>query len=319
LEVEGLETRDAPAVVGLKAMTPVLTNGVLTIIGNDNANTINVTREGNQIKVLGKSFNYSAVQMIVIDGRGGDDTIRVAESIKIPAYLYGGWGNDTIYGGGGNDVIYGGLGNDTIFGGGGDDKIYGRAGKDTIDGGAGTNYVLDYQTIDVVTNAITTTKEASKRVNYKSDTYVGQVINEILRLVNLERAKVGKAPLVLDTAINWAARNYAQVMNALKVPMGTGISHAFSGHERPVLESRLEANLINYNVAGENNGYIFSSTAIPATQLAKIFMYGTNGQGGWMNSSGHRANILNGEFTKIGLGLAGTAQSGYYAVQIFTG
>ena len=38
----------------------------------------------------------------------------------------------------------------------------------------------------------------------------------------------------------------------------------------------------------------------------------------WMNSSGHRANILDGNLRKIGVGYARGGQYGTYWVQLFT-
>ena len=40
---------------------------------------------------------------------------------------------------------------------------------------------------------------------------------------------------------------------------------------------------------------------------------------GWMNSSGHRANILNTSYTKIGVGIARNSSGRYYWTQHFTG
>lgn len=37
----------------------------------------------------------------------------------------------------------------------------------------------------------------------------------------------------------------------------------------------------------------------------------------WMNSPGHRANILNGSFTHIGIGAAKTSAGRWYGVQDF--
>src|SRR5262245_21991781 len=104
--LEGLEGREVPA-VALTALNPVLDRGVLTVIGNENANTIDVTLSNGRINVLGRSFAASSVTTIVLDGKGGDDTLRVSESITRRAYLYGGYGADKLYGGGGGDVIYG--------------------------------------------------------------------------------------------------------------------------------------------------------------------------------------------------------------------
>ncbi|WP_446035202.1 CAP domain-containing protein, partial [Streptomyces olivaceus] len=40
---------------------------------------------------------------------------------------------------------------------------------------------------------------------------------------------------------------------------------------------------------------------------------------GWMNSPGHRANILKSDFTHLGVGLAGGGRAGTYWTQLFGG
>ncbi len=40
---------------------------------------------------------------------------------------------------------------------------------------------------------------------------------------------------------------------------------------------------------------------------------------GWMNSPGHRANILKPEFTRLGVGFAGGGRAGTYWTQLFGG
>ncbi|EFL37669.1 conserved hypothetical protein [Streptomyces griseoflavus Tu4000] len=38
---------------------------------------------------------------------------------------------------------------------------------------------------------------------------------------------------------------------------------------------------------------------------------------GWLNSPGHRANILKADFTHIGVGFAGGGRAGTYWTQLF--
>jgi Ca2+-binding RTX toxin-like protein len=93
----------------------------------------------------------------MIDGRGGNDTIRGSSSND---FLNGGRGNDNINGNNGNDVIVdthgtntanGGAGNDLIFGGFGqltanggsnNDVIIGGIGNDTLRGGTGNDFII---------------------------------------------------------------------------------------------------------------------------------------------------------------------------------
>ena len=101
---------------------------------------------------------------------------------------------------------------------------------------------------------------------------------EVLRLVNEERAKAGLAalqggPASLDAAANLRAQE---------------ISVSFS-HSRPDGSSCFTVlNGISYAACGEN---IASGQATPAQVMA-----------GWMNSPGHRANIL-GSYNRLGVGV----------------
>jgi len=62
---------------------------------------------------------------------------------------------------------------------------------------------------------------------------------------------------------------------------------------------------ISYRAAGEN-------IAMGQTSPQQVMQ-------GWMNSPGHRANILNASFTQIGVGIAQNAQGRYYWTQQFIG
>lgn len=102
---------------------------------------------------------------------------------------------------------------------------------------------------------------------------------EVVRLVNIERAKNGIAPLTLDMNATDAALIRAKEA-----------SNMFS-HTRPDGRdcfSLLDELGIGYKAAGENiaAGYITPESVVE----------------GWMNSEGHRDNIMNPEFTKIGVG-----------------
>jgi Ca2+-binding RTX toxin-like protein len=90
----------------------------------------------------------SRVARIAVDGRGGDDAIRIDESNgvftdTIPTTLDGGDGNDTIAGGSGVEQLRGGRGNDVIDGNRGNDVAFMGAGDDTFvwDPGDGSDVV----------------------------------------------------------------------------------------------------------------------------------------------------------------------------------
>jgi uncharacterized protein YkwD len=305
-------------VTGLVPMIPVLytPNGILTVIGDDRANTISVTSSGGNISVLGKSFKASEVKSIVIAGEGGDDTIKVGLSVTAPTVLYGGSGNDTISAGGGKATVYGGAGNDKLVGGPLNDAFYTGRGSDSVDGAAGSDSVYDASSSDRLVSASGNVGEDPERTAYVKTSFTGQVLNEVLRLVNAERTRRGLRALALDTAVNSVASNLASTLASLSVPVGLGISHAFSGYNRPTLGARFDRNLLAVASARENNGFV-KHAGVTAVTLASEFMYGISGKGGLMNSAGHKANILATDVDRIGLGLAGSSGSGYYLSQDF--
>lgn len=119
-------------------------------------------------------------------------------------------------------------------------------------------------------------------------------VNEVLKLVNKYRASNGLPPVSLDNAICSAAEIRAKE-----------IVRSFS-HTRPdgrSCFSVLSDNGISYNGAGENIAY---GQDTPDKVMTA-----------WMNSDGHRANILNGSFTKLGVGIYSSGGTIYWA-QLFT-
>jgi len=115
----------------------------------------------------------------------------------------------------------------------------------------------------------------------------------MLKLVNDERKKVGASPLTLDSKLTRAAQKHTDFM----------VSSDELTHDDPAgsLGERVKAEGYNFSSLGEN--------------IAKGF--GTNEEvrvmKTWMNSSGHRANILNKSFTNLGVGFGG----GKYWTQVF--
>ena len=121
-----------------------------------------------------------------------------------------------------------------------------------------------------------------------------QYISEVVRLVNSERAKEGLAALQMDSSLNSAAQVRAKE-----------IVTSFS-HTRPngsnCFTALSEAG-IKYNGSGENIAY---GQKTPAEVV-----------NAWMNSAGHRANIMSTKFTKIGVGCH-NSNGTYYWSQFFT-
>jgi uncharacterized YkwD family protein len=121
--------------------------------------------------------------------------------------------------------------------------------------------------------------------------------NYILEQVNAERAKSGLAPLTMDKRLVQTARAKSQDM----------IDNGYFDHDSPVLGSpfdQMKRSGIPYRNAGEN--IAGNSTAGGAME-------------DWMNSPGHRANILNPDFHRIGIGVIDGGPYGKMMTQQFMG
>ncbi len=146
LEIETLETRVTPAV------NVSFTNGNLSIVGDNAANAITLTRAPSGKLLVGANSvinrtggvpTINNVASITINGLGGNDVITLKEpGGPLPRVtILGGTGNDTMRSGSGADIINSGPGNDKVFGGAGDDSILGGTGNDILSGDAGDDAV----------------------------------------------------------------------------------------------------------------------------------------------------------------------------------
>lgn len=149
-------------------------------------------------------------------------------------------------------------------------------------------------------------KSANPQIRNYDLIYPGQSINipttdasvmnfeqEVIRLVNEIRVANGQKALSYDWELSRVARFKSQDMK----------DNRYFAHNSPVYGTPFQMikNFgISYRSAGENiaKGY--------ATPQAVV--------NGWMNSSGHRANILNADFTHIGVGYV---SGGNYWTQMF--
>ena len=126
------------------------------------------------------------------------------------------------------------------------------------------------------------------------DSYAKEFEAEVVRLVNIERKKAGLSELKHNWELSRVARYKSEDMR----------DKGYFSHTSPTYGSpfqMMKSFGISYRTAGEN---IAKGQTTPAAVVK-----------GWMNSSGHRANILNSSFTEIGVGYA----SGNYWTQMFIG
>ncbi|MBW3543204.1 MAG: pre-peptidase C-terminal domain-containing protein, partial [Planctomycetes bacterium] len=92
-------------------------------------------REGGvRVKVNGADFGTFDPTRLLAFGQAGDDSIHLAGSLSVDAWLYGDAGNDTLKGARGNDVLLGGNGDDLLEGHLGRDLLIGGRGADTLHG-----------------------------------------------------------------------------------------------------------------------------------------------------------------------------------------
>ena len=149
---------------------------------------------------------------------------------------------------------------------------------------------------------------ANPQVENPNLIYPGQMLNipqvsqavrayeqEVVRLVNAQRAQNGLKPL----AENWELSRVARYKSADMA------SRRYFSHESPTYGSpyQMMRNFgISFRSAGENIAY---GQRTPAAVV-----------GAWMNSSGHRANILSSSYTQIGVGYH---EAGNYWTQMFIG
>ncbi|MGI5372970.1 CAP domain-containing protein [Streptomyces sp. CA-251387] len=118
---------------------------------------------------------------------------------------------------------------------------------------------------------------------------------EVVDLTNRERARAGLRPLAVDPALTTAAQAYSADMAA----------RAFYSHTSPEGSQPWDR-----AAAGSRMRTIGENIACGQRSPAEVVE-------GWMNSPGHRANILKRDFTHIGIGFAGGGPAGTYWTQLF--
>lgn len=119
---------------------------------------------------------------------------------------------------------------------------------------------------------------------------------KMVQLVNQERQKQGLAPLKVNGELVKVARAKAQDM----------IDKGYFGHHSPTYGSpdeMLKKFGVSYRYMGEN---LAGNSSVEGAHQSL------------MNSPGHRANILNGNFNQVGIGVVDGGPYGKMFVQLFT-
>ncbi|MBD7937719.1 MULTISPECIES: SafA/ExsA family spore coat assembly protein [Cytobacillus] len=151
--------------------------------------------------------------------------------------------------------------------------------------------------------------QANKQIGNPNLIYPGQTVqipstaqatlsmeSQVVQLVNEERAKEGLKPLKENWELARVARFKSQDM----------IDRRYFSHQSPTYGTPFQMIKdfgLTYNAAGEN--IAAGQTSAQAVVTA------------WMNSDGHRKNILSSQFTEIGVGYAKGGSYGHYWTQMF--
>ncbi|MCB7050590.1 SafA/ExsA family spore coat assembly protein [Intestinimonas butyriciproducens] len=129
----------------------------------------------------------------------------------------------------------------------------------------------------------------------EEDAAVTQYEQEVIRLVNEIRVQNGLSALTYNWELSRVARYKSQDM----------VDNRYFSHTSPTYGTpfqMIRAFGLSYRSAGENIAYG------QRTPQAVV--------NAWMNSSGHRANILSSSYTQIGVGYVA---NGHYWTQMFIG
>lgn len=120
---------------------------------------------------------------------------------------------------------------------------------------------------------------------------------ELLKLINIERTKNGLSELKFD----------AELQKVAKIKAKDLVDNNYFSHNSPTYGSPFEMMKsfgITYKTAGEN---IAGNPTLEGAVTA------------WMNSEGHRANILSNAYNYTGIGIVDSQKYGKIMVQMFMG
>lgn len=143
---------------------------------------------------------------------------------------------------------------------------------------------------------VTPEKPATPQTPSENSGSISAYEQQVVDLVNKERAAAGLAPLKINTKLSAVAEKKAEDLR----------DKNYFSHTSPTYGSPFDMMSqfgIKYTAAGEN---IAKGQRTPSSVMS-----------GWMNSSGHRANILSTKYDQIGVGYVTDSKGGTYWVQMF--
>lgn len=125
-----------------------------------------------------------------------------------------------------------------------------------------------------------------------------EVTTAVVDLTNVERTRGGLAALASSARLMQAAQLHAEQM-----AQAARLDHVLPNAPYPRPEDRLAAAAYRWQAYAEN-------VAMGQRTAAEVV-------NGWMQSSGHRANIMNPTYTEMGAGYARDSNGRSYWVQVF--
>jgi uncharacterized repeat protein (TIGR02543 family) len=131
----------------------------------------------------------------------------------------------------------------------------------------------------------------------------------IIVLINVERQQFGLSALSEDALLASLAKEHSISM----------VENNFFSHTRYPGERSFDYGMLPGEIRGENIAMIPTRQYIPGPYLSlqEVCAWAVSA---WMNSSGHRANILESRFTRTGVGVAFSEEGEYlYITQMFEG
>jgi uncharacterized protein GlcG (DUF336 family) len=120
VRLDGPEPLESRSLLSVSAT--LSSDGILSIVGDNGRNAIEVVPNGAQVvvsdfgKVVGQ-FDVNAVQSLDITTGNGQNTVTIDPALMQTAIVHCGAGSDNVFAGGGPAVVYGGAGTDKIFAG----------------------------------------------------------------------------------------------------------------------------------------------------------------------------------------------------------
>ena len=151
--------------------------------------------------------------------------------------------------------------------------------------------------VKAIYSSNSTTGENTNNSNNQTSSSMNSDEKEVFDLINKQRTNNGLGALKVDNEVQRVARIKAEDM----------VSNNYFSHNSPIYGSpfdMLKSFKISYNTAGENIAANSSNSGAVTS---------------WMNSSGHKANILNSSFNYTGIGVVSSSKYGKIFVQIFVG